>query len=142
MDVIEGQRLESCSLLLTSRPSSAKQHEDSFDSVISVKGFTEEAAEEFTSHILQDQKLANSVLGFSPINYSEDPLWKCPMLPFFMCYLVQRGDNRDLFSDNVEVGEIYWCMIEYLHKSYITTKPAADEEREFQKMLHSVGKVA
>ena len=71
LKIIRGEKLLSCSIIVTSRPHSTKQIEKYFPVILRVEGFTYNKAEQFASKILSDNQKVAAVLNFNPAGHLE-----------------------------------------------------------------------
>ncbi len=140
MKIIEGRKLFTCNVVLTSRPHETKAIEQRFGTVFKVNGFSRERAYNFAWNILKEEGKVKAVLNFSPYR---EPLYQCPILLAFICVLVRDGDESlDLTDERIDVGSVYLLMTQFLYKKYVTRKGAQYEHEGFLQMMKSIGKIA
>ena len=142
LKIIRGEKLLSCSIIVTSRPHSTKQIEKYFPVILRIEGFTYNKAEQFASKILSDNQKVAAVLNFNPAGLRDDvPIHKCPILLSFLCLLV-REDEIDLSTTNMHVGEIYFRMVRCLYKKFTIRKGIEFSRKEFNRITMLIGKLA
>ncbi len=140
LEVIEGRRLLQCSLLVISTPHIAKDYEEWFYSVVSVKGFSEQVAKDFALSVLGDEKKADSVIHTGPANSKQkDQPFVSPLQLSFRCALAR---SADLLNESLETGETINRLIRDRYRKYMIQKREAFQEDNLLAMLRLVGKLA
>ena len=143
LEILRGEKLFSCNILLTSRPHSTREITEYFQTVVKVNGFTEDEARKFAFKILQDGKLVDDVLNFTPAPLTDDDtkLYQCPILLSFLCLLV-REKEISLSDKAISVGEIYTRMVRCLYRKFTIRKNRSFDESQFLETLKLIGKIA
>ena len=144
LKIIRGEKLLSCNIIVTSRPHSTKQIEKYFPVIVRVEGFTKSKAKQFASKILNDKQKVKTVLKFKPIDSKIDgdiPIYKCPILLYFLCVLV-REDEIDLSTSDMHIGEIYLRMVRCLYKKFTIREGIDFEHGTFYEIIMLIGKLA
>ena len=142
LKIIRGEKLLSCSIIVTSRPHSTKQIEKYFPVILRVEGFTYNKAEQFASKILSDNQKVAAVLNFNPAGLRDDVSRHiCPILLSFLCLLV-REDEIDLSTTNMHVREIYFRMVRCLYKKFTIRKGIEFSRKGFYRMTMLIGQLA
>ncbi len=147
MELIQGNKLSNCNVLLTSRPHVIKDvlscH---FDTMAQVEGFSQKQAKKFASKLLDDPSKVKAVLAFNRSSAREhQPLHKCPILLSFLCILVNEETDLDLSQPRISVGEIYSRMIRCLYKKYkLRLEESAEQAApdKFLDVFKRLGKLA
>ena len=142
LNIIRGQKLLNCNIILSSRPHSTKEIEKHFQTVVRVNGFTRCEAEKFAFRILEYNRKVQDILNFSPVDFEEGiNLFNFPILLSFMCILV-REENIDLLNRSLTSGQIYMRMVRCLYKKFTITTGRVYKESEFIETLVKLGKLA
>ena len=143
VEIVRGEKLFTCNILLTSRPHSTREITENFHAVVKVTGFTEDEARKFAFKILNDGKLVNDVLNFSPPTLTDEDtkLYQCPILLSFLCLLV-REKEISLSDKSISVGEIYARMVRCLYRKFTIRKNRNFDETKFLESLKRLGKIA
>ena len=143
VQIVRGEKLFKCNILLTSRPHSIRDIRQHFQTVVKVTGFTKHEARKFAFKILNDRKLANDVLSFTPLTltYEDTKLYHCPILLSFLCLLV-REQEISLSDKAISVGEIYTRMVRCLYRKFTIRKNRSFDTKKFVDTLKRIGKIA
>ena len=142
--ILTGKEILRCNLLVTSRPHSTKEIENSFQNIAVVKGFTKEQTNTFISRFNLKTDKKETVRKFSAKHLFKDSLgflYANPVLLLCICSLV-KSDGIDLSSKTVELGEVYWKLVLSLYKKYLQRKRIAFDHDTFVEVLKRVGKIA
>ena len=140
--MIRGKKYLFCSMIVTSRPHSITDVEMCFPNIVRVDGFTQNEAKKFASRILHDVKTAEKVLNFNPGNIRQNiPLYKCPLILSFLCFLVREG-GVDILSTAMTIGEIYTRMVRALYKKFTIRKGINFVASLFIEAVANTGKLA
>ena len=143
LKVIRHQKYLLCNIILTSRPHSTREIEQHFDTIVRVKGFTQNEARKFAHRIIRDAEKVEQVLDFNPAGAKADiVLSECPILLSFMCVLMNDAKGLNLKSSTMPHGEIYMRMIQCLYKKFCFRKKRKFNDRIFFQVLVSLGKLA
>ena len=142
LQIVRGQKLAQCSIILTSRPHSTRQIEKYFPTVVRIDGFTKNEARKFANRIIDNTDQVEDILNFNPCDINEGPaLHSVPILLSFLCLLV-REENIYISGSSVETGEIYTRMIQCLYKKFVIRTGRKFEMPSFFQTLRLVGKLA
>ena len=136
--IIEGRKLSTCCILLTSRPHSVEEIEKYFPTCICIQGFSRDHARYFVSNCIQNQGTVQMVLSYSVKNFG---LNFSPMLLSFLCILV-NSNELDLNKQQVPLSEIYYKLILCVYRKYCERMKKEFKESEFVDVLTRVGKFA
>ena len=109
LEIIRGEKLPHCNIIVTSRPHCTAEIEKHFDIVGLIKGFTLEKTVEFASCIFKDKEKVSAVLSFTlevdhprGIENNVLELSGNPILVLFLCILV-REDQFDLKKESTQL---------------------------------------
>ena len=143
VQIVRGEKLFTCNILLTSRPHITREIAEHFQIVVKVTGFTQGQARKFAFKILKDEKLVDDVLSFTPPSLTDEDakLYQCPILLSFMCLLVKENEIR-LSDKAISVGEIYTRMVRCLYKKFTIRKKRSFDATKFVDILKRIGKIA
>ena len=136
--IIRGQKLYYCNVVVTSRPNSTQDIERHFPTIISVQGFTEDRARQFSLRLLKDESLTETVINFRP---SDEYIYDCPIILLILCILVKE-DKFDLRSETLEKGFLYFKLTRFLYQKYASTHGLYFSRNDFMKVLGKLGKLA
>ena len=142
LNVIEGKKLLHCNVLLTSRPHCISDILTHFQTVVSIKGFTEVRTKKFASCILKKKDEIETVLKFNSETLTEKGyLYSSPMLMLFICILV-NSNEISLERESMSLGDIYMRLVRCLYRKFVVRKDSEFSESEFVDLLKCVGKIA
>ena len=117
MELIAGDYLPQCSVLLTSRPHAVAHIEPSFENALQIKGFSRDHAEIFCDKALHSKDQKNAVVLFYENNFMRGGItFASPMLLQFICILVENDTDLDLARNKVAKGEIYWRLVRSIYR--------------------------
>ena len=143
VEIVRGEKLFKCNILLTSRPHSTREITEHFQVVVKVTGFTKDEARKFAFKILKDEKLVDDVLSFTPPTLIEEEkkLYECPILLSFLCLLV-RENEIGLSDKAISIGEVYTRMVRCLYRKFTIRKNRIFDATNFVETLKLIGKIA
>ena len=142
LKVIRNRVLLNCGVLVTSRPHTTREFQNSFPTIVRVDGFTEEEAKKFVAKFFTDEIKIRQIMLFKPSDSREDaPVHKCPILLSFLCLLVKE-DEINLLDTKLTIGDLYLRMVQCLYKKFTIRKDKTFENSEFVQVLKSVGRLA
>ena len=143
IEIVRGEKLFKCNILLTSRPHSTREITGQFQTVVKVTGFTEDQARKFAFKILNDEELVGDVLSFTPPTLTEDDtkLYQCPILLSFLCLLVKEKEIS-LSDKAISLGEIYTRMVRCLYRKFTIRKNRSFDTKKFVDTMKRIGKIA
>ena len=143
--IIEGRKLLTCGVLLTSRPHDTEVIEKYFPTHVSIKGFSRDHASQFISRCVEDSEKAKSVLNFCTINFPcqfPTPVCFSHMLIMFLTILV-KSDELDLtLRKSIPVSEIYFRLVRCIYRKYCERAKIEFRDSQFFNVLKQVGKFA
>ena len=142
LNIIEGRKLLYCNILVTSRPHSAAETEQYFNTVVQVQGFSEQQATGYLSKVLDAKHESASVMKFYYANFQKSySKFASPMLLLFICILV-NADEIDLEQKHVTLGEIYVRLVRSLYRKFTLRMDRTFDHGDFVKALNNLGKLA
>ena len=143
VEIVRGEKLFKCNILLTSRPHSTREITEHFQTVVKVTGFTQDQARKFALKILNDEELVDDVMSFTPPTLIEEDtkLYQCPILLSFLCLLV-RENEISLSDKAIGIGEIYTRMVRCLYGKFSIRKNRSFDATKFVDTLKRIGKIA
>ena len=142
LDIIEHRRLAHSNIILTSRSHCVSDILANFQTVVRIKGFTEDRTRKFVSHILKDKEKIETVVQFNSEKFvEEDSVHSSPMLLMFICILVNSSDIT-LQKETMSLGDIYTRLVRCLYRKFIARKGIEFQEDAFVDLLKRVGKIA
>ena len=139
--IIEGRKLLSCNIFLTSRPHSTEYVERYFPIVIRVDGFSQENAERFVLNVVKKSKNVIDLLYLYRNNFNfvlANSSCFCPMLLHFLCLLVNDGEIG-VNETFIPLGEIYARLVRFLYRNYCVR---TWEKCKFIGSVKRIGKLA
>ena len=143
--IIEGRKLLTCGVLLTSRSHDTEVIEKYFPTHVSIKGFSRDHASQFISRCVEDSEKAKSVLNFCTRNFPCQFLSQVcfsPMLIMFLTILV-KSDELDLtLRKSIPVSEIYFRLVRCIYRKYCERAKIEFRDSQFFNVLKQVGKFA
>ena len=142
--IIEGRKLLTCGVLLTSRPHDGDSIERYFPKHVSIKGFSRDHASQFVSKCIQNSQKANAVLGFSQRNFKSgvsSEVHFCPMILLFLRILV-NSDELDLTREFIPFSEIYFKLVRCVYRRYCERIKIEFDENQFLDVLKRIGIMA
>ena len=145
LEMIKGEKLLYCNIIVTSRPHSCGEVERYFSTIVRVNGFTRSQAEKFARQILDEEEV-EIVMNFNPFGYgrwrpSSDYFYSCPILLSILCVLL-RNQEVDLGDELLSKGEVYFKLVKFLYKKYIVSKDIRFDQKMFEDVLKGLGKLA
>ena len=148
LEIIRGEKLPYCSIVVTSRPHCTAQFEQYFHTIAQVDGFTEEKARQFAMCILKDNKKVEAILNYSPSwdfsSMFHDKLFQTPILLLFLCILVKENefDLEKEHSNWTGFGALYFRLSKCLYRKFTERKGISYVEEEFLDVIARIGKLA
>ena len=143
--IIEGRKLLSCNIILTSRPHDTETIEKYFPVHVSIKGFSRDHASQFISRCVSDSNKALAVMNFCVINFSHQlPSQACfsPMLVLFMIILMNSTELDLTLRKVIPLSEIYFRVVRCIYRNYCERTKIEFKESQFLDVLKRVGKLA
>ena len=143
--MIEGRKLLTCNIFLTSRPHDTETIEKYFPVHVSIKGFSRDRAWQFISRCVHDLKKANSVMSFCIRNFSHQfqlDLCFSPMLILFMIILMNSNELDLTLRKVIPLSEIYFRVVRCIYRNYCERTKIEFQESPFLDILRRVGKLA
>ena len=145
LEMIKGQKLLYCNIIVTSRPHSCGEVERYFSTIVRVNGFNHSQAEKFALQIL-DERDVRLVMNLNPFDSDRtgresEYLYSCPILLSVLCILV-RNQEVDLRDELLSKGELYFKLIKFVYKKYSVSKGIEFDHKMFEHVLKSLGKLA
>ena len=145
LEIIRGEKYLHCNIIVTSRPHTTREVENSFDTIVRVEGFSESSAREYAFHILRDDDKVDQILKFKSTRgvMYESYLHQVPILLSIMCFLVKTDkDAASYLSRSEQRGLFYFRMVRCLYMAYVENKKVQFEPSAFVKAVREVGKMA
>ena len=110
LEIIRGEKLPNCNIIVTSRPHCTAKIEEHFNIVARVNGFTRQKAGQFALCLLEDEHKVEAILKFTPDSGGfQGNLFGTPILLLFVCILV-KDNSIDLEKESANrtgIGEIH-----------------------------------
>ena len=144
-EIIRGEKYLHCNIIVTSRPHTTREVENSFDTIVRVEGFSKNSAREYAFHILRDDDKVGQILEFKSTRgvMYESHLHQVPILLSIMCFLVKTDkDAASYLSRSGQRGLFYFRMVRCLYMAYVENKKVKFEPSAFVKAVREVGKMA
>ena len=168
-EIIRGQKYLHCNIIVTSRPHSTRDVENYFDTIVKVKGFSQNSARNYAFRVLRDEEKVEQILEFSKtgasIMHNEESdseyesengdeskghaimrkshLHKVPILLSIMCFLLKKDkDAVSYLSRSEHKGLFYFRMVRCLYMSYVENKKIKFESSALIEAVRTVGKLA
>ena len=139
--IIQGRKLRSCNVVVTSRPHTAMGIEKHFQNRVAVQGFTDEHASKFAFKILRDPSEIELALALSFSQFSISGEAHNPILLSIVCNLINEGEVS-LPSRIQSLGELCWRLIRCLYRKYTVRKGIEYKIENFLGVLRKVGGLA
>ena len=143
--IIEGRKLLSCNIILTSRPHDTETIEKFFPTHIRIKGFSRDHASQFISRCVSNSHKAKVVLRFTLKNFAcqtPSQVYFSPMLVLFLTILV-KSDELDLTVRKViPLSEIYFRIVRCIYRKYCERTGNEYQECTFVDLWKRVCKLA
>ena len=151
LEIIRGEKLPHCNIIVTSRPHCTAELEQHFDIVGRVKGFSFGNTVQFALCLLKDKKKVSAVLNFTQtVDYSRGiynnllELSGSPILVLFLCILTREG-QFDLEKESFSwtgIGRVYYKLSQCLYRKYTERKGIQYVKQEFLDVMVRIGKIA
>ena len=142
--IFHREYLRDCTVLVTTRPSSADELCDSADKHADITGFDKEDQKTFMRKMLDSESQVDELLKFL-MEKNMDDLAKVPLLTLFFCLLWKQEKER-LMEVVKTKTKLYRAIVrhvlQYSHKKNFPTQVSRVREENYEEILAEIGKVA
>ncbi len=144
LKILRNEVIRDCCIMVTSRPNATDEIEDSMGTISSIEGFSKENTEIYIEKMIDDERKRSATFEYMESSALQD-MWRYPIHVLFLCLLVQ-WDEIDLDVEDLQVGDFYTRLLNYLFKRYIAdraeTHGVQEEEERREEILLEIGRLA
>ncbi|KAJ7389412.1 hypothetical protein OS493_031656 [Desmophyllum pertusum] len=143
-EIFHGEILRDCTVLVTTRSSTADEVGGSADMQAEITGFDVADRKAFMRKMLDGETEVDDLLQFLSRNDMED-LARVPLLTLFFC-LLWREEKEKLIEIVKSKAKLYRAIVkhilQYSHRKHSPTQACKVKEENYEDILAEIGKVA
>ncbi len=143
-EILQGNMLRDCTVLVTTRPSRAAEIQGPADIQAEITGFNMSDKEDFMRKMLKSETQVDELLGFLEESKMED-LARVPLLALFFCSLWKEKKEKltELVGSKTKLFRaIAKHILQHNHRKHSPSHVSKLKEVDYEEILAEIGKVA